>query len=222
MVSGAHAASRTPAPASDTRSLRRARRAGSRRRVTVCRGSFEAGGPPRGRPAAAFYRHRSGWWDGVRHRGKRPGTLSSSSWHDEAGMVALQAIPPPFTPLRLITGWDFAPVPMVLILLAGFLYWAGLRRLARAARGPGWPASRPWAFGGGLAVTAVALVSPVDTYARVSFSIHMAQHVLLMMAAAPLFALGAPITLALRASRVETRRRVLLPILHSRAVAFLT
>jgi putative copper resistance protein D len=50
----------------------------------------------------------------------------------------------------------------------------------------------------------------------------MAQHVLLMMVAAPLFALGAPITLALRASRPETRKRILLPALHSHAVSTLT
>jgi putative copper resistance protein D len=137
-------------------------------------------------------------------------------------MVAVQAVPPPFTPLRLITGWALAPVPMALIILTGFLYWSGLRRLGRVGKGPAWPTSRTWAFFGGLVVTVVALLSPVDTYADVSFSVHMLQHVLLMMVAAPLFALGAPVTLALRASRAETRRRILLPILHSRAVAFLT
>ena len=71
-------------------------------------------------------------------------------------------------------------------------------------------------------MTAIALLSPIDTYAEVSFSIHMVQHVLLLMVAAPMFALGAPVTLALRASRPETRRRILLPVLHSRPVALLT
>jgi cytochrome c oxidase assembly factor CtaG len=141
----------------------------------------------------------------------------------EDGMVAQQgAVPPGFTPIRLITGWAFEPLPLALVLLAGFLYWSGLRRVARSGRGPSWPSSRTWAFAGGLGATAVALLSPVDTYANVSFSTHMLQHVLLMMVAAPLFALGAPITLALRASRLGTRRRVLLPILHSKAVAVLT
>jgi cytochrome c oxidase assembly factor CtaG len=138
-------------------------------------------------------------------------------------MVAHQgAVPPAFTPIRLITGWAFEPLPLALILLAGLLYWAGLRRVARNGKGPTWPASRTWAFAGGLAATSVAVLSPIDTYADVSFSTHMAQHVLLMMVAAPLFALGAPVTLALRASRMGTRRRVLLPILHSKAVAVLT
>jgi cytochrome c oxidase assembly factor CtaG len=137
-------------------------------------------------------------------------------------MVAENGLPPSFTPVRLITGWAFEPVPMVLVVVAGLLYWSGLRRLTRGRRGPPWPSSRTWCFVGGLAMTAVALLSPVDVYAEVSFSTHMLQHVLLMMVAAPLFALGAPVTLALRASRPETRRRILLPILHSRAVAILT
>src|SRR5919198_6754574 len=141
----------------------------------------------------------------------------------EGGMVAQEgAVPPEFTPIRLLTGWAFEPLPLALIVLAGFLYWSGLHLVARGGKGPSWPSSRTWAFAGGLGATAVALLSPVDTYANVSFSTHMVQHILLMMVAAPLFALGAPVTLALRASHPGTRRRVLLPILHSRAVAVLT
>ena len=49
----------------------------------------------------------------------------------------------------------------------------------------------------------------------------MVQHVLLMLVAAPLLALAAPVTLVLRVSSPETRRRWLLPLLHSRVVRFL-
>ena len=79
-----------------------------------------------------------------------------------------------------------------------------------------------WAWYGALAATLVAVASPVDTYSGVSFSTHMMQHVLLMFVAAPLYALGAPVTLALRVSRPSTRKRFLLPVLHSRAVRVLT
>jgi putative copper resistance protein D len=137
-------------------------------------------------------------------------------------MVASQGVLPGFTPIRLITGWAFEPVPLALIVVAGVVYWSGLRRVERTGKGPEWPASRTGSFAGGLGATAVALLSPIDTYEAVSFSTHMVQHILLMMVAAPLFALGAPVTLALRASHPGTRRRVLLPILHSRAVAVLT
>jgi cytochrome c oxidase assembly factor CtaG len=48
----------------------------------------------------------------------------------------------------------------------------------------------------------------------VLFSVHVAQHMLLTMVAAPLLALGAPITLALRVAKGPTRRRMV-RVLHS-------
>ena len=132
------------------------------------------------------------------------------------------SVPPAFSPIRLLTGWAIEPVPLALTLAAGLLYYFGLRRLWAAGTGPPWPAGRVWAWYGALAATLVAIASPVDTYSGVSFSTHMMQHVLLMFVAAPLYALGGPVTLALRASRPSTRKRFLLPVLHSRPVAILT
>ncbi len=134
-------------------------------------------------------------------------------------MVAHAGVPGSFTLKTLVTGWAFEPVPLALIVVAGFLYWTGLRRLSGP---PVWPGGRTWSWYGGLAAALVAVASPIDTYADVSFSTHMVQHVLLLFVAAPLFALGAPVTLALRASRPATRRRFLLPVLHSRVVRVLT
>ena len=65
---------------------------------------------------------------------------------------------------------------------------------------------RTAAFAAGLATLVVALCSPVDAYADVSFTVHMAQHLLLTLLAPPLLALGAPITLALRAGSPAVRR----------------
>jgi putative copper resistance protein D len=62
----------------------------------------------------------------------------------------------------------------------------------------------------------VALCSPIATYDTTLFSAHMVQHLLLTMVAAPLLVLAAPITLLLRVSSGDTRRRVILPFLHSR------
>jgi putative copper resistance protein D len=64
----------------------------------------------------------------------------------------------------------------------------------------------------------VALQSPVEAYDTTFFSVHMVQHLLLTMVAAPLLAIGAPITLLLRVSSRRTRQRVILPVLHSRLV----
>ena len=64
-------------------------------------------------------------------------------------------------------------------------------------------------------------MSGIGRYDTSLFSVHMVQHVLLMLVAAPLLALAAPITLVLRLSSSETRHRWLLPVLHSRIVRFL-
>ena len=80
------------------------------------------------------------------------------------------------------------------IVAVGAAYAIGLRRIWATA-GPG-RLVRPrqaWCFFGGLAVTAVALSSPVDSAAHRSFTAHMVQHVVLLSVAGPLLALGAPL-----------------------------
>lgn len=71
---------------------------------------------------------------------------------------------------------------------------------------------------GGIAAIAVALMSGIERYDTVLFSVHMVQHLLLSLLAAPLLAFAGPITLALRVAAPQTRRRWILPILHSRLV----
>jgi cytochrome c oxidase assembly factor CtaG len=84
------------------------------------------------------------------------------------------------------------------------------------------PRIRSFAFYGALAAVAVALDSGIDRYDTVLFSVHMVQHLLLTLVAAPLFALSAPITLLLRLSSPATRRRWILPVLHSRVLRTLS
>jgi putative copper resistance protein D len=134
-------------------------------------------------------------------------------------VIAHGSIPPPFGLRALLTQWALDPAIIVLLVAAGGLYLSGVRRLRS---GPPHPRSRSIAFYAGLATIAVALLSPVDVYAEVSFSVHMLQHVLLMFVAAPLLLLGAPGTLALRAVKAPTRRRFLLPVVHFGVVATLT
>jgi putative membrane protein len=68
-------------------------------------------------------------------------------------------------------------------------------------------AHRDW-FLAGLATILVALQGPIDAGAATSFSVHMVQHLLLTMVAAPLLVLGAPVTLAFRASSKPARLRL--------------
>jgi cytochrome c oxidase assembly factor CtaG len=122
------------------------------------------------------------------------------------------------TALNLLFGWTFEPA-VVIPLLAAALGWSyAVRRVDTQHPANRVPRVRSLAFYGALAAVAVALVSGIDRYDTVLFSVHMVQHLLLTLVAAPLFALSAPITLLLRLSSPATRRRWIIPILHSRAM----
>ena len=123
----------------------------------------------------------------------------------------------PPSALGLVLGWSFEPA-VALPLLAAALAWLRLvGRVNGAHPGNPVPRRRSAAFLGGLLAVAVALQSGIERYDTALFSIHMVQHLLLTMVAGPLLALGAPVTLLLRAAGPEERRRWILPALHSRA-----
>ena len=81
------------------------------------------------------------------------------------------------------------------LLLAGaVLYARGIFRLWRKAGvGRGIRRLEFAGFALGWIALAVALLSPIDTVAEHSFAIHMIQHELLMVVAAPLIVLGRPL-----------------------------
>lgn len=116
----------------------------------------------------------------------------------------------------LAFGWTIEPF-IALPLVAVVIVWLRLVRLVNAAHpATRVPPIRTWAFLGGLAAIAVALMSGIGRYDTALFSVHMVQHLLLTLVAAPLLALGAPVTLLLRAASPAARQRLLLPTLHSR------
>ncbi len=128
----------------------------------------------------------------------------------------------PPSALGLLLGWSFEPA-VALPLLASAVVWLRLvGRVDRTHPANPVPRRRTASFLLGLAVIAVALMSGIDAYDTSLFSVHMVQHLLLTLVAAPLIALGAPITLLLRAATPEVRRRVILPVLHSRVLRILS
>ena len=128
------------------------------------------------------------------------------------------AVIPPGDLSEGLDRWAFDPMTVAFLLGLGSAYVAGTVRARR--RGHPMPTGRLLAFGSGWVALTVALVSPVDVYADVSFTVHMLQHLLLTLVAPPLLALGAPISLALR-SLPRGPARALASALRSRPAGWL-
>jgi putative copper resistance protein D len=123
----------------------------------------------------------------------------------------------------LLLGWTFEPLPTLGIGVALLSWWWAVRRVDAAHPANPVPRRRTVSFVAGMVAIAFALVSGIERYDTVLFSVHMAQHLLLALVAAPLIALSAPITLLLRVATPGVRQRWILPVLHSRilrAVSF--
>ncbi len=121
----------------------------------------------------------------------------------------------------IMFGWTFEPLPTLGIAVVLAWWWWAVRRVNRAHAANPVPRRRSVAFALGMAAIAFALLSGIDAYDTTLFSVHMVQHVLLTMVAAPLIALAAPVTLVLRVSSAATRRRWILPVLHARVTKVL-
>lgn len=134
-----------------------------------------------------------------------------------AAALAHGAVAKP-TLARLLFRWEFDPIFLIITGGSVWLYVSAVRRVNAAHPKAPFPRKRSGFFLGGIAVLALAVISPPAGYDTVLFSVHMWQHLLITMVAAPLILLGTPITLALRVASPKTRRNVLLPLLHSRVV----
>jgi cytochrome c oxidase assembly factor CtaG len=94
----------------------------------------------------------------------------------------------------VLTDWAFDPTIVLAVALAAAVYAAGYRDLAHRGRRGQTVARRHAAyFGLGLLAIVLALVSPVDALSGRLLSMHMVQHLLLLMVAPPLLLLGRPI-----------------------------
>jgi cytochrome c oxidase assembly factor CtaG len=103
---------------------------------------------------------------------------------------------------------QFDPVPVILIVGALALYlWGRRRATAQYPRHP-WSNGKTWAFVGALVVTALSVFTFIGVYQQELFYDHMLQHLMLIMIAAPLFAVASPIDLAWRATSGRGRDRL--------------
>jgi len=121
----------------------------------------------------------------------------------------------------LALGWTFVPTVAIPLVLLAVGWLVMVDRIDRRHPGSPVPVARTVAFMGGLVTIAIALMSGIERYDTTLFSIHMVEHLLLMLVAAPLLVLAAPITQILRFASPRVRKRVILPILGSGPVAAL-
>ncbi len=113
---------------------------------------------------------------------------------------------------RDVTQFQIDPVGIAIMVVATVAYLVGAHRV------PGWSRGRRGAFIAGMLVTFLAVESVVGVFDSVYFSDHMIQHLLLIMVAAPLFALSAPLDLLRAVGGSRTARlldgRVMTTLLH--------
>jgi len=142
-------------------------------------------------------------------------------------LAALYDAPlPPLAGRQFVsTQFDFVPVAMIIVALA--LYLWGVRRNNTLHPRHRWPIGKTLAWLGALATTGVAIFSFIGVYDGELFWDHMVQHLLLIMVAAPLFAIASPLQLAWRATSgtahiavTETLRSPVAKFFGHPAVAF--
>ncbi len=127
-----------------------------------------------------------------------------------------------FTLDNALTRWEWSPFPLVVLVVLVLVGWWYLRAdWNLAMRGRRWKGIRTASFFAGLGAIDLALQSPVATLTMSYFQAHVVQHLLLMIIAPPLLALGAPSTLLLQTASRQNKTRWL-AVLRSRPFAVLT
>jgi putative membrane protein len=112
----------------------------------------------------------------------------------------------------VLSYWPFEPFVLVGVAIAAVLYvvgGVGRPHKHRANSASRW---RTAAFWLGLLSILLALQSPIEILARQLFWVHMVQHLLLTVVAAPLLALASPWTRLWRALPLGFRRSVARPV----------
>jgi putative membrane protein len=108
----------------------------------------------------------------------------------------------------LLLSWAWRPEILTTLGVAATLHLMGRWRLKQRGGGPLVARWRSVAYLGGLAVLAIALMSPIDVLSGQFFFMHMVQHLLLVMIAPPLLWIANPMPIAMWGLPAGLRREV--------------
>ncbi|HET9721250.1 MAG TPA: cytochrome c oxidase assembly protein [Solirubrobacteraceae bacterium] len=120
---------------------------------------------------------------------------------------------PPSLPHLLISHWSLSLLPTVYGCAAALLYLTGVSRSRRP-----WPLHRTACFLAGIGSVWVALESGLDAYDGRLLSVHMVQHLILLVIAPVLLLCGRPTLLVLRTVRPSLRWRLGRSLVSLRAI----
>jgi putative copper resistance protein D len=137
-------------------------------------------------------------------------------------VVLADAISPSIRLHTLLTGFQTDGLSMVSLAIELALvawYVVAVRRLAK--KGRRWSPWRTASFLGATLLVIIAVQSGLAAYDDKVFAAHVVQHLLLMNFAPILYALSAPVTLALQSSARPTQQR-LLKVVHHPVVELVT
>lgn len=113
----------------------------------------------------------------------------------------------------VLTSWDLRPEVLIVLVTLGVLFsvgWWRLRRRTSRARGL-YSLGAVWrlvAYLSALVIIGISLMSPIDVMSQQLFFMHMIQHLLLVMIAAPLLLITNPLPIVLWGLPAGLRRRV--------------
>jgi cytochrome c oxidase assembly factor CtaG len=133
-------------------------------------------------------------------------------------VLADTGLPPLGGSQYFATQFDFVPVAMIVVALG--LYLWGVRRNNELHPRHRWPVGKTVAWIGALVTTGVGIFSFIGVYDGELFWDHMIQHLILIMVAAPLFAIASPLRLAF-SSTSGTAHIVVTEALRSGVAKFL-
>lgn len=115
----------------------------------------------------------------------------------------------PLTVIGALLSWKLAFWWNLAILLVGTAYGVAVARHRRLHPRHPWPAHRIWLFGTGLGCWVLAMNSFVAVYSHALFTMHMVQHLMLIMVVPALLVYGKPLQLWAELDDTGHRERLL-------------